>query len=850
MAKSPDKTAAPPTAPDEPRPGLFARLFAGPRWLARHPIKGGLVILIAVAVIGCATWIALSVGRGNQQTAAELMKSALDHFEAGEEKEARQAAALLQTRPDLTPVEKATAYFVLGMSIANEADRHPNAAQQKMLHLIAARYLQESQLRGFLPGREADGLLRLAISLHAAGRFDECLPVLRELQASKAGGVTRLDRLFADCYSQISPPDALQTLKHVRAYLTYQHLAEADRHWALLLESRTLLDLGDLAAADQAASAIAPQSSDHSAAVVLRSLVLAKQAEQWLATQLEPAPLPDATRTALTESIATLQVLQAQKNVDSRIAAEAQILIGTCHQLLGDDRAAIGQFDRIGRLGFGREEGLAAAVFEAELAQKAGDAEKAVKLYQRALSQAGPRETYHNHWLPLQALEVQLVHATEAFIAQQQFHQAVSLAEALRELFPEAISLELMISAERAWANQLLQPADKPPLEQEVARAEARQHFRLAGVHAERLARLRIATRHFEDDLVMAAESYRQGHAYRQAARVYREFLAQGPQTGQPEALIGLGESLMAEGDNAAAIAVFDQCRQDFPIHPATYTARRMESLAYIEIGKLAEAKELLLDNLYRFSLTPQSDDWRDSLFAMGQLQFRAATDLETQGRLKLGDQASPADRQQGLKLLEECHAAYQDAADTLTEAVQRYPQAPQAFQASYQIGEAHRRSAIWPRKKLDAVNIETSRLALKRQMQGELEMALAEYNRLLSELASQERGLQRSATELAILRNCYFSKADALFDLGRYEEAIAAYSAATNRYQQEPEALEAYVQIAHCYRQLNRHAEARGTIEQARVVLQRIRPDANFTRTTRLDRNQWTELLGWLRTL
>jgi tetratricopeptide (TPR) repeat protein len=115
----------------------------------------------------------------------------------------------------------------------------------------------------------------------------------------------------------------------------------------------------------------------------------------------------------------------------------------------------------------------------------------------------------------------------------------------------------------------------------------------------------------------------------------------------------------------------------------------------------------------------------------------------------------------------------------------------------------------------------------------------------------SDEQSLpRRTAVELALLRNCYFGRADALFDLRRYDDAIQAYSAATNRYQNEPESLEAYVQIATCYRRLARPNEARGTLEQARVVLERIRPDADFLRTTRLDRQQWDDLLGWLRTL
>jgi hypothetical protein len=88
------------------------------------------------------------------------------------------------------------------------------------------------------------------------------------------------------------------------------------------------------------------------------------------------------------------------------------------------------------------------------------------------------------------------------------------------------------------------------------------------------------------------------------------------------------------------------------------------------------------------------------------------------------------------------------------------------------------------------------------------------------------------------------------LFDLGKYEEAIHAYSSATNRYQQRPEALEAFVQIASCYRNIDQPAKARGTLEQAKVVLRRIPLDADFARTTRYSRDEWVTLLDFLSTL
>jgi hypothetical protein len=41
--------------------------------------------------------------------------------------------------------------------------------------------------------------------------------------------------------------------------------------------------------------------------------------------------------------------------------------------------------------------------------------------------------------------------------------------------------------------------------------------------------------------------------------------------------------------------------------------------------------------------------------------------------------------------------------------------------------------------------------------------------------------------------------------------------------------------------------AEARGTIEQARVILKRMPQDAAFDETTRYGREEWISLLDWL---
>jgi TolA-binding protein len=363
------------------------------------------------------------------------------------------------------------------------------------------------------------------------------------------------------------------------------------------------------------------------------------------------------------------------------------------------------------------------------------------------------------------------------------------------------------------------------------------------------LAAARIATRYYLQDLGQSAGDYLRGQGYKQAAAVYRDLLRQDPRQGQPEALVGLGESLLALGDVEQALTPLTRCIEAFPKHPVTYRARWLASYALQEQGKLPQAAELLVDNLYRHSLAPQSSDWQDSLFAYGFLKYRQALEYETQSRMAGIDRDSADVRHEALAHLEQSHAAFDEAVRALKEAVQRYPDAAVTPQARYCVAESYRHRAKWPRKRLGTVTIETTRVALTRQIQEELQAALDQYNSLIAQLSSGQPSSQ-SAIETAILRNCYFGRADALFDLGRFEEAAQAYSAASNRYQHEPEALEAYVQIASCYRRLSRHADARSTLEQARVVLQRIRSDADFVRTTRYNRDEWAELLTWLRTL
>jgi TolA-binding protein len=842
MAAQPAPSAAPPSASAAARLGRFI-----PAALRNWKVASGLAIFLSVAVIGGSIALTL-VWSAKEPTPREfLLTKALTRLDGGEGNEARALAVELQSLADATFAERGGAMFILGMLIAREAQELPESDQRRVLYLVASRYLEQARMHGFPPGREAEGLIELARSLHHGGRFAQSVPLLREAIAAHPASAAPLRRLLALSYARQDPPRLAEAATEAREYLETSDLSPAELESGKLLAAQIERELGNWSRADELIAQLPAAAEQAPNVVILQAQVAIDRASRNRSQQL---PLAEAER-PLRAAVERLESLKSRRGVDRELLTPAELLSARAAELLGDEAIARESYERLSKLRFGRPDGLAATLQLAELDLREGRAAAAVTAFDSVLRQAPPPTSYENRWLPLDELRLRLERACAELIARQQFAGAVELAAKLVPLVPEASALAQQIAAEEAWARRLISQMEQEPYDvAEVTRVEARRHYRQAAALGERLATLRVATRHYTTDLAAAAENYRLGQGYRQAIRLYDDFLRQNPVQGQPEALLGRGQAELTLGQVDKALATLKQCQEEFPTHPASYRARLLESNAWKERGDLAKAEGLLLDNLYKHALTPQAIDWRDSIYALGMLLVRRATEEEALSRKTGIDDGNSEQSKDALAKLEQSYLTFQEAIRVLSEAVQRYPTAPQVMAARYWIAESYRHSALWPRKKLAVTNIETSRLALNRQIQQELEAALAEYQRLLTELSDEKRSAHQSPAEQAMLRNCYFGRADALFDLGRYEEAIASYSAATNRYQHEPESLEAYVQIAACYRRLKRPGEARGTIEQARVVLQRLQPDADYLRTTRLDREEWNEFLNWLRTL
>ena len=643
--------------------------------------------------------------------------------------------------------------------------------------------------------------------------------VLRQALEANPRRQTEIHRLLAAAYLEDANPKLIEALEHNAIALADHTLADDDRYQGLLQRAEILLRLDKTSECLETLAQIPPEANCHVEAVVVHGRVLLAEARAWkraAETTEENAKQASAKYHA---AIKTLRLAQGHDTLAAQASRKAMYLIGVCYLELGDARAALSQFGRTRRKYVSTPEAMAAGFQIAELARRLGRNEEALTAYRQTLAAIGDVKQYSNPWLSLDDLRAGLLRAQQHYRDAEDFETCLALTRLFYPVFSRTRTIELVAETYQLWGRSLLARADDLPLGNAAPLArEGRTQLRRAGRTFERLAEYRVTTSHYSDDLWDGAECYLEGQGYEQAVEVLRKYLQSRPRRRHPQALVNLGEALLAVGRVDESIAALEECIEFHPRDSAGYRARLLASQAYREKEDVEKARALLEENLSGEYLTPDSREWRDSLFSLGRMLH--ATDRHEEAILRL------------------------------EEAVERYPDSPQAIEARYLIADSYRRQARLTEAKLGDDLIESVRLAFSKQVTECLLAALDQYRQARDALSQREKTTELSRAEKSLLRNCHFSIGNALFDLGRDEEAIQAYTQATARYPNEPETIEAYVQIARAYHRLDKPEQARRTVEQAKVVLDRIGSQAEYDRTTIHGADAWRSVLDSLASL
>ncbi|MGE3406013.1 MAG: tetratricopeptide repeat protein [Pirellulales bacterium] len=791
-----------------------ARLRQAIGWSNEHAILlAAVVAIMLVPVVIGAFLVYVNPPPEVEEEPAVTLEMALQAIDVGNLNEAQTLAEILANwspKPD----EAGGPVFVMG-AVANARGDELLGDRQTFYYTLAASHLSQARKLGWPPGRKAEGLYLLGRSMALSGQAAGSIPVLQAALPLNPSHKAEVLRLLARGLASPDSDDQQAALPYLDELLAVDTLDAGERNQALLEKADVLFQLNDLAACQQTLEMVPGESQSGPAAALLQARISLNELRQAMPPE---GPLPDEIAAGYRDTLEKLRQAEGRSPL-SATAREAIYLAGVCLRALGDDAAALAQFQKVGRLHADTAEGIAGHREAASLLLASQRVEPAARAMMAALDEASPEATYRNPWLPLSVFREEALALYQRLLDRNDFNLAVELTDHLEPLFAPDQAAQLQAETHRSWSNKLLAEAERASeSEAAVLRTEAAEQLQLTGQAFARLAELRYSHRDYPDQVWNSAQAFSQANDHTSAVSMFREYLYHEVRRRRPAALVGLGEALLQVGELHESQAMLQECMDRYPHDAASFRARLLASHARFEQGDVPAAEALLRANLEGEDLAPTSREWRDSLFQLGWL-------LHFQGR-------------------------WADAIEKLEEAVERYPDSAAAVEARYLIAHSYEQNAQVSRKKYDDAAADGDRLAHGQEMQRLQRLAFDRYESALQRLLKRQESRELSALDQRLLRNAYFGKGAVLSDLGRFDEAIGVYSTVANRYNVSPASLEAYLRIAACYRRMNRPDEFRGTLERAKIILRRLPNDAAYNSVTNYSQQQWGELLDWLSSL
>lgn len=324
----------------------------------------------------------------------------------------------------------------------------------------------------------------------------------------------------------------------------------------------------------------------------------------------------------------------------------------------------------------------------------------------------------------------------------------------------------------------------------------------------------------YADALWKGIDLYDQAANVPAAISALELFVAERPSDRlAPDALLRLGRAYQAAGMFEKAISAFQRVQLEYPKSLAASKAAIPLAEAYMAKGPAdyTRAETTLLGVVENNPLVdPAAEEFRQSLRELAQLYYRT-------GR-------------------------YEEAIARLQELTQRYPNDEAKPQMIFMMADSYRKSAALLDAKLASAQTSTSAVASEIA-----EAAAARRDRLLKarELYDQVIDLYRVAPPSDDMDKLYqklshFYRADCMYDLGNYEEAIKLYDAAAFNYQDDPSSVSAYVQIVNAYFALGKPEEAKAANNRAKWMLQHMPADAFQDGAFSMPKKYWDQWLQW----
>lgn len=819
MAKTPQK--------NEPKAASAAPAGDGPR--ARFSRKkllyaGGIVAGLTIATVA----LAFVFQRPERRPDHDLRK-ALKLLDDGREAGARRIAQTLEDNGYQDTEFPGGVAFILGICAFRDAGAYDDLAREQR-YLTAATYLREAERLSLPDERRPEWAYAAGTSLYQIGQATDALPLLEEAVRNyppgKEEAALLLTQLYMDGRTQANLEQALELNSEL---LASAKLRDEIRAW--LQRAQILLALDRREESEQAlarAKVLRDAPGNQGGAV--------QQAQTLLTAQTLIADR------RYREAIEKLEPLARDRGLERTYPAQALYLMGVCSEQLGELENAVAFFQRTAERFDRSQEAQAARLGAASALRKLGRTEEALEDYAQVLRSLTRPKSFRNRWVTLKRLQDSVLEAWNAWMEHHYYQEAISLAGMMSPAVPREQALELAARASRRWAQHLEAELAALPADRQTARREELElRWKRSGEAYARLAENRRAAADYFADLWSAAEDFSKGHDYESAIEKLNLFVEDRTSKLLPAALVRRGEFYMSTERLDEAMRDFQQAIHDNPTDPVAYQARYLIGQCHLERNELEHAERTWRSILESPDLTPTAVEWREALYSLGKLLYDTAElARRAAGQAALAGPEAAAEKQAAAL------ARFDEAILRLEEFRDRCPHAAETPEVRFLLARALQKSAEFPEARWKAAETDNARNEYRRQMEERLDRAIRELQQLQALLLARQSAGQLDQTGQVMLRNCFFEIANCNFLIGRYEAAIAAYSASAGRYQQDPDSLGAYVQIANCYDRMQKPAEALSTLAQALLILKQLPEEAFTSVPTAMSRDEWQRWLDW----
>lgn len=296
-------------------------------------------------------------------------------------------------------------------------------------------------------------------------------------------------------------------------------------------------------------------------------------------------------------------------------------------------------------------------------------------------------------------------------------------------------------------------------------------------------------------------------------------FIAERPEDSwTPEALLRLGRAYQSVGQIDKAIAAYQKNQFRYPKSLAASKSAVPLAQALVANGpdSFGRAETVLLSVLDNNPLLdPTSQDFRQALFDLSNLYYR--------------------------------EQRYEECVVKLEEFTKRYPTDDRLGQLLFLMGDSYRKSALQLHQKLATASTQKDPgfdpAEMESARQDRLKKAKGLYDRVVE---LYHNNPPTRDTEKLYYKLAHFYRGDCLYDLGDYENAIKLYDNAAFRFQDDPSALAAYVQIVNAWCRLGKTEQAKAANERAKWVLRKIPPQSFTDGSFSMPKEYWEQWLKW----